>query len=98
MPSAAGSSRPPTTTSSCSRAARIWRTAPFPRGPRARLSVLGLLHSFAARYPQAFGHLLLAISFALHPPREVALAGADRGDLERVLRERLWPATVLAAG
>jgi uncharacterized protein YyaL (SSP411 family) len=65
---------------------------------RHALSVLGLLHSFAARYPQAFGHLLLAISFALHPPREVALAGADRGDLERVLRERLWPATVLAAG
>jgi uncharacterized protein YyaL (SSP411 family) len=65
---------------------------------RHALSVLGLLHPFAARYPQAFGHLLLAISFALHPPREVALAGADRGDLERVLRERLWPATVLAAG
>ncbi|MEA2178966.1 MAG: uncharacterized protein QOG77_2263, partial [Solirubrobacteraceae bacterium] len=43
-------------------------------------------------------HLLLAISFAVHPPREVALAGADREPLERVLRERLWPAVVVAAG
>ena len=41
-------------------------------------SVLRLLHPFAARHPQAFGHLLLAIAFALHPPREVALAGEDR--------------------
>jgi uncharacterized protein len=61
-------------------------------------SVLRLLHPFAARHAQAFGHLLLAIAFAVHPPREVALAGEDRGDLERVLRERLWPAVVLAAG
>jgi uncharacterized protein len=61
-------------------------------------SVLRLLHPFAARHPQAFGHLLLAIAFALHPPREVALVGEDRADLERVMRERLWPAVVLAAG
>ena len=65
---------------------------------RHGLSVLRLLHPFAARHPQAFGHLLLAIGFALHPPREVALAGSDRAALERVLRERLWPAVVLAAG
>jgi len=61
-------------------------------------SVLRLLHPFAARHAQAFGHLLLAISFALHPPREVALVGEGREGLERVLRERLWPAVVLAAG
>jgi uncharacterized protein YyaL (SSP411 family) len=61
-------------------------------------SVLRLLHPFAARHAQAFGHLLLAIAFAVHPPREVALAGEERGDLERVLRDRLWPAVVLAAG
>jgi uncharacterized protein YyaL (SSP411 family) len=68
------------------------------RYERYALSVLSLVHPFAARYPQAFGHLLLAISFAVHPPREVALAGADREPLERVLRERLWPAVVVAAG
>ncbi len=61
-------------------------------------SVLQLVHRFAPRHPQAFGHLLLALAFALHPPREVALAGEDRQALERVLRERLWPAVVLAAG
>jgi uncharacterized protein YyaL (SSP411 family) len=65
---------------------------------RHGLSVLRLLHPFAARHAHAFGHLLLAIAFALHPPREVALAGEDRGELERVLRERLWPAVVIAAG
>jgi uncharacterized protein YyaL (SSP411 family) len=68
------------------------------RYERHGLSVLGLVHPFAARYPQAFGHLLLAISFAVHPPREVALVGPGRDALERVLRERLWPAVVLAAG
>ena len=47
---------------------------------------------FAPRHPQAFGHLLLALAFALHPPREVALAGEGREALERVMRERLWPA------
>ncbi len=61
-------------------------------------SVLQLLHPFAARHAQAFGHLLLAIAFAQHPPREVAIVGEDRGALERVMRERLWPAVVLAAG
>jgi uncharacterized protein YyaL (SSP411 family) len=61
-------------------------------------SVLRLLHPFAARHPQAFGHLLNAIAFALHPPREVALVGDDRAPLERVMRERLWPGVVLAAG
>jgi len=61
-------------------------------------SVLELVGVFAPRHPQAFGHLLLALAFALHPPREVALAGEGRDALERVLRERLWPAVVLAAG
>ena len=41
---------------------------------------------------------MLALAFALHPPREVALAGEGREALERVMRERLWPAVVLAAG
>jgi uncharacterized protein YyaL (SSP411 family) len=61
-------------------------------------SVLELVAAFAPRHPQAFGHLLLAIAFAVHPPREVALAGEGREALERVVRERLWPAVVLAAG
>ncbi len=61
-------------------------------------SVLELVAAFAPHHPQAFGHLLLAIAFAVHPPREVALAGEGRQALERVVRERLWPAVVLAAG
>jgi uncharacterized protein len=62
------------------------------------LGVLALLHEIAAKHPTSFGHLLQAIDFYLSPVREVALVGVDRVELERVVRERLRPHLVLAAG
>jgi len=60
------------------------------------LAVLRLLHRTAARHPQAFGHLLQAISFDLTPRREVALVGEPLGSLARVVRSRYRPTAVLA--
>jgi uncharacterized protein YyaL (SSP411 family) len=62
------------------------------------LGVVRLLHEVAARYPNAFGHLLQALHWIAGPAREVALVGADLRPLERVVRERLRPRTVLAGG
>ena len=88
IPSGSSSARSGCCASPRSRARTL--RAPRPVGARARCV-------FAPRHPQAFGHLLQALAFALHPPREVALAGEGREALERVMRERLWPAVVLAA-
>ena len=41
------------------------------------LDLFRALHQAAARHPQAFGHLLLAMHFHFAPPREVALVGDD---------------------
>jgi uncharacterized protein YyaL (SSP411 family) len=62
------------------------------------LGVLRLLHELAGRHPQAFGHLLQALDFALSPVREVALAGEGTKPLERVVRSRFRPHLVLAGG
>ncbi len=62
------------------------------------LSVLRLLHEFAARHPVAFGHLLQALDFHLSPTREVALVGPGREPLERTLRGRFRPHVVAAGG
>jgi uncharacterized protein YyaL (SSP411 family) len=60
--------------------------------------VLALLHPIAAQHPQAFSNLLLAADFHLAPVREVALAGDDTSELERVVRAELRPHLVLAGG
>jgi len=60
--------------------------------------VLALLHPIAAKHPQAFSNLLLAADFHLATVREVALAGDDTGELERVVRAELRPHLVLAGG
>ncbi|HEX2085728.1 MAG TPA: AGE family epimerase/isomerase, partial [Solirubrobacteraceae bacterium] len=59
---------------------------------------LQLLHEIAPRHPTAFGHLLQALDFHLNPVREVALVGDDVADLARVVRSRLRPRLVVAAG
>jgi uncharacterized protein len=59
---------------------------------------LQLLHELAPRHPTAFGHLLQALDFHLHPVREVALVGDDVAALARVVRSRLRPRLVLAGG
>jgi len=60
--------------------------------------VLRLLHEIAERHPQAFAHLLQALDFRLSQTREVALAGPDTGELERVVRSKFRPHIVLAGG
>jgi uncharacterized protein YyaL (SSP411 family) len=60
--------------------------------------VLRLLHEIAERHPQAFAHLLQALDFRLSPTREIALAGSDTGELERVVRSKFRPHIVLAGG
>jgi uncharacterized protein YyaL (SSP411 family) len=64
------------------------------------VSQLRLLHEIAPRHPTAFGHLLQAIDFHVHPTREVALAGDADGvaTLGSVVRETLRPHLVLAGG
>ena len=60
--------------------------------------VLRLLHELAPRHPQAFAHLLQALDFRLAQTREVALAGDETAELERVVRSKFRPHIVLAGG
>jgi uncharacterized protein YyaL (SSP411 family) len=69
------------------------------------VGVLRLFHRAAARHPEGFGHLLLALDFYLSPVREVALIaprdGAARNgiaELARVVRSAHRPHLVLAGG
>ncbi len=62
------------------------------------VGVLALLHPLAARHPQAFAHLLQAITFHLSPVREVALAGDQPEELARVVRGAFRPHLVMAGG
>ena len=59
---------------------------------------IALLHELAPQHPTAFGHLLQAIDFQLAPVKEVALAGEDTAELERVVRAEFRPHVVLAGG
>jgi uncharacterized protein YyaL (SSP411 family) len=61
-------------------------------------STIALLHAIAPQHPTAFGHLLQAIDFSLAPVKEVALAGPDTGELERIVRAEFRPHLVLAGG
>ena len=64
----------------------------------AAVSSIKLLHSLAPQHPGAFGHLLQAIDFHLASVKEVALAGEDTRQLERVVRSEFRPHVVLAGG
>ncbi|HET8950813.1 MAG TPA: thioredoxin domain-containing protein [Solirubrobacteraceae bacterium] len=68
------------------------------RYARAAESTIALLHEIAPQHPTAFGHLLQAIDFRLAPVKEVALAGPDTAELERVVRGEFRPHLVLAGG
>ena len=65
---------------------------------RRAVGVFRLFHRLAGRHPQAFAHLLQGLDFHLSDTREVALAGGDTTDLERVVRARFRPHIVLAGG
>jgi len=60
--------------------------------------VLRLTHELAHEHPQSFGHVLQALQFRLADVREVALAGPDTRELQRVVRSRHRPHVVLAGG
>ncbi len=66
-------------------------------GRRAE-GVLRLLHQIAQQHPQAFAHLLQALDFRLAQTKEVALAGEDTAELQRVVRSKFRPHIVLAGG
>jgi uncharacterized protein len=68
---------------------------------RHAVAVMRLFHRAAAQHPTALAHLLRAIDLYTSPRREVALVGpegADLGPLAGVVRLRLRPHIVLAAG
>jgi uncharacterized protein len=60
--------------------------------------VLRLLHQIAQQHPLAFAHLLQALDFRLAQTKEVALAGEDTAELQRVVRSKFRPHIVLAGG
>jgi uncharacterized protein YyaL (SSP411 family) len=62
------------------------------------LGPLRLFARIAVQHPQGFAHLLRALDFHLSTPSEVALVGAELGELAAVVRSRLRPHLVLAAG
>ena len=62
------------------------------------VGVLALFGDLLRRSPLAFGHLLQALDFHLAPTQEVALVGADLGELVRAVRARFRPHLVLAGG
>jgi uncharacterized protein YyaL (SSP411 family) len=77
---------------------RLARLTGESRWEDAALGVLRLLHTVAAQYPSAFGHLLRALDFELSEVREVAIVGPDAAPLERVVRGAFRPHVVSAGG
>jgi uncharacterized protein YyaL (SSP411 family) len=65
---------------------------------RRAIGVFRLLHKVAFQHPQGFAHLLQAMDFHFSIVKEVALAGDETGELERVVRGRFRPHLVLAGG
>jgi uncharacterized protein len=60
--------------------------------------VFRLFADSAGKHPEAFAHLLRAIDFHLSPTKEVALIGANLGELAAVVRGEFRPHLVLAGG
>jgi len=61
-------------------------------------AVFALFAQTAGRHPESFAHLLRAIDFHLAPVKEVALIGADLGELAATVRAGFRPHLVLAGG
>jgi uncharacterized protein len=68
------------------------------RYAEAAEAVFALFGKPAVEHPDAFAHMLRALDFHLSPSREVALVGADLGELAAVVREQPRPHLVLAGG
>jgi hypothetical protein len=65
---------------------------------RAAAAHLQLLHELIPRAPLGLSQLLIALDLHLSATREVALVGEDIGPLLAVVRARLRPHLVVAAG
>jgi uncharacterized protein YyaL (SSP411 family) len=77
---------------------RLARLTGEARYEDAALGAIRLLAGVAPRHPNAFGHLLQAIDFALAPVREVAVVGPDADPLLAVVRGAYRPHLVVAGG
>ncbi len=62
------------------------------------LSAIRLVHEIAPRYPQAFGHLLQALAWAIGPAREVAIVGPSPEALLAEVHATYRPRIALAGG
>jgi uncharacterized protein YyaL (SSP411 family) len=62
------------------------------------LATIRLVHEVAPRYPQAFGHLLQAMAWAIGPTREVAIVGPSPEALVAAVHATYRPRVVLAGG
>jgi uncharacterized protein YyaL (SSP411 family) len=62
------------------------------------LATIRLVHEIAPRYPQAFGHLLQAMAWAIGPTREVAIVGPSPQPLVAEVHATYRPRVVLAGG
>ncbi|HWC08923.1 MAG TPA: thioredoxin domain-containing protein, partial [Solirubrobacterales bacterium] len=62
------------------------------------VGVLRLFSQPALGHPHSFGHLLRALDFQLAPTREVALVGAELGELAAAVRAEFRPHVVVAGG
>jgi uncharacterized protein len=60
--------------------------------------VFALFTQAAIRHPESLAHLLRALDFHLSPVKEVALTGADLGELAATVRSAYRPHLVLAGG
>jgi uncharacterized protein YyaL (SSP411 family) len=65
---------------------------------REAVGVLRLFAKPATQHPETFAHLLRALDFHLSASKEVALLGADLGELAAVVRAGFRPHLVLAGG
>ena len=65
------------------------------------IAVLREIGDSARRYPSGFGYALSAADFLLSTPKEIAIVGKDRHDIQPLLREawrRYLPNKVVAPG
>jgi uncharacterized protein YyaL (SSP411 family) len=62
------------------------------------LGTIRLVQEIAPRYPQAFGHLLQAMAWAIGPTREVAIVGPSPQPLVAEVHATYRPRVVMAGG
>jgi uncharacterized protein YyaL (SSP411 family) len=77
---------------------RLHALTGVPRYEEHAERTIRLVHEIAPRYPQAFGHLLQALAWAIGPAREVAIVGPAPEALVAEVHATYRPRIVLAGG